>query len=180
MALGSAAEAEFVAFVAARRAHLVYMATALLGPDRDDAEDIVQAALIKLASHWSAARDPNAYVRKALVNLTVDRGRRRRWSFPVGGSDDLDLRAQPGPDEARRADDTVTLRGALLALPLRQRQVLTLRYLEGCGESETAALLGCTVGTVKNTSHKGLRNLRALIGDNHSGASGAAQTGSRG
>jgi RNA polymerase sigma factor (sigma-70 family) len=45
-------------------------------------------------------------------------------------------------------------------LPERQRIVVVLRYYEDLTESETADLLGCTVGTVKSQSHDAMRALR--------------------
>ncbi len=51
---------------------------------------------------------------------------------------------------------------ALQQLPPRQRAVIVLRYWEQLTETEAAELLGCTVGTVKSTTSKGLHRLRAL------------------
>jgi DNA-directed RNA polymerase specialized sigma24 family protein len=54
---------------------------------------------------------------------------------------------------------------ALAALPRRQRAVLVLRYCEDLPEAEVASLLGCSAGTVKTHAHRGLRALRALLGE---------------
>jgi RNA polymerase sigma factor (sigma-70 family) len=52
---------------------------------------------------------------------------------------------------------------ALLALPLRQRATIILRYLEGMSERETAAVLGCSEGTVKSQSARALSALRSFL-----------------
>jgi RNA polymerase sigma factor (sigma-70 family) len=52
---------------------------------------------------------------------------------------------------------------ALLALPLRQRATVVLRYLEGMSERETAEVLGCTEGTVKSQSARALGTLRSFL-----------------
>ena len=60
---------------------------------------------------------------------------------------------------ARRAG----LLEALPALPLRQRATVILRYLEGMSERETAAVLGCSEGTVKSQSARALGTLRVFL-----------------
>ena len=53
------------------------------------------------------------------------------------------------------------LRDALIRqLPPRQRAVLVLRYWEGLTEAEAAALLGCSPGTFKSATSRGLARLR--------------------
>ena len=49
-------------------------------------------------------------------------------------------------------------------LPPRQRAVIVLRYWEQRTEAETAALLGCSEGTVKSAASRGLRRMRELAG----------------
>ena len=44
-------------------------------------------------------------------------------------------------------------------LPPRQRAVIVLRYWEQRTEAETAALLGCSEGTVKSAASRGLRRI---------------------
>ena len=60
-------------------------------------------------------------------------------------------------------------RDALLAcvreLPARQRAVLVLRYFEDLTESETARVLGCSVGTVKSQHARAMARLRQLLPD---------------
>ena len=45
------------------------------------------------------------------------------------------------------------------------RAVLVLRYYEDLTEADTAAALGCSVGTVKSQSHAAIKRLRLTLGD---------------
>jgi RNA polymerase sigma factor (sigma-70 family) len=69
----------------------------------------------------------------------------------------------PGrPDATEALDLRDALSQALARLPPRQRTVLVLRYWEHLTEAETADALGCSVGTVKSTTSRGLARLREL------------------
>ena len=49
------------------------------------------------------------------------------------------------------------------ALPKRQRTAVVLRYYEDLSEAESARAMGCSVGTVKSTTARGLLALRAQL-----------------
>jgi RNA polymerase sigma factor (sigma-70 family) len=67
-------------------------------------------------------------------------------------------------DGTRQVDDADQLRRALAALPPRQRAVLVLRYFDDATEAAAAEILGCSVGTVKSPTAKGLAKLREGVG----------------
>ncbi len=52
---------------------------------------------------------------------------------------------------------------AVCRLPFRQRAVLALRFYEDLSEADIAAVLGCRLGTVKSSLHRGLSKLRAEL-----------------
>jgi len=64
------------------------------------------------------------------------------------------------PDRTAEVADRDYLLWALAALPPRQRAVLVLRYFDDLSEAETAAMLGCSLGTVKSQAARGLARLR--------------------
>src|SRR5262245_24308947 len=73
------AAAEFREYVAARQGALFRSAVLLTGHPQD-AEDLVQVALTRLAERWHtirASESPDAYVRKIMYNQQVSRWRRR-------------------------------------------------------------------------------------------------------
>jgi len=129
----------------------------LLTGNRHDAEDLVQTALLRTALHWRSVRDPEPYVRRAMVRLHVN------WRTRVRAR----MSAQPVPELPASDRDTETrlvLWQALAGLPPRQRAVLVLRYYEDLSEAEIATMLGVTRGTVKSTAARGLARLREHTG----------------
>ena len=54
---------------------------------------------------------------------------------------------------------------ALRGLPPRQRTVIALRYLADQTEVQTAALMGCSTGTVKSQTHAAMEKLRDVLTD---------------
>lgn len=143
----------FEQYVAARRGALLRTAYLLTG-HREDAEDLVQVALVKVVPKWSRiAADPEPYVRKVLVHESVSRWRRRRWREVH--TDRLPETPVEGP-----AADRVALQQALARLAPRQRAVVVLRYYDDLTEAETARVLGVSVGTVKSQARDALARLR--------------------
>ncbi|WP_395695331.1 SigE family RNA polymerase sigma factor [Nocardioides sp.] len=152
----------FEEYVAARRGALLRTAYLLTG-HREDAEDLVQVALVKVVPRWSRiASDPEPYVRRVLVNESISRWRRRRWREV--STDDLPDGPVGGPVDGPGAD-RVALQRALARLAPRQRAVVVLRYYEDLTEAETARVLGISVGTVKSQARDALARLRADAAD---------------
>lgn len=154
-------DAEFDAFVAARMSGLVRFAYALTG-DIGHAEDLVQTALMRVyvRARRVAPDDPERYVRRVVINANVSRFRRRRVAESLVDSTP-EVAAPDRPDAV--AEQADTLRRLLGCLPPRQRTVLALRYSADLAESEIAALMGISPGTVKSLASRGLARLRAQV-----------------
>ena len=89
------------------------------------------------------------------------RWRRRERTAPVSRFPEGREPVSPdAADEVARRAGLLQALQALHALPLRQRATIILRYLEGMSERETAAVLGCSEGTVKSQSARALGTLR--------------------
>jgi RNA polymerase sigma-70 factor (sigma-E family) len=155
-----AAEDSFRDYVAARLMGLSRAAFLLTG-DRHLAEDLVQQALIQVASRWekiSAGGDPDPYVRRVLYTQHVSWWRRRRLiDRPHADPPDVVV-----ADRAGDTDTELTVRQALRRLTPKQRAVLVLRYFEDLTEAQTAEVLGLSVGTVKSNTRDALARLRAV------------------
>jgi RNA polymerase sigma-70 factor (ECF subfamily) len=144
-------------FLAVRGAALLRTAYLICG-DRDHAEDLFQNAMARLLVHWPrvANGDPEAYARRTLVNATINWRQRLRARESVVAQ----VPEWAGSDFTVEQADRDEMWRRLAALPRRQRAVLVLRYYEDLTESQTAALLGCSVGTVKSQHAKALATLR--------------------
>jgi len=158
--MGDDAEEQFRTFVDARWEPLRRFAFALTG-DLGHAEDLLQTALISCHRRWNHIRadNPEVYVRRAMINLNTSWWRRRRVvEYPTTALPDVEV-----PDAMSRFDTRDEIWAALLALPTQMRAVLALRYLEDLPEAEVAAILGCSVGSVKSQASRGLVRLRSVL-----------------
>ncbi|UYM04538.1 SigE family RNA polymerase sigma factor [Solicola gregarius] len=149
-------DATFDAFVRARLPDLLRFGRMLTGSD-EAAADLVQDALERTIMHWSRVEsrdDPEGYVRRVMVNRNISIWRRLRRERIT------DTLPDDGYVDRHRDRE---LWEALLTLPPRQRAVIALRYYEDKTEADVAAILGCSVGTVKSQASKAITKLRALV-----------------
>jgi RNA polymerase sigma-70 factor (sigma-E family) len=149
-------EEDFTSFVEGAQRGLVRFGFLLVG-DQQRAEDLVQVALLKVFVRWARIADPASYARTVMVR-EASRWRRRRWT-----RERPDQAAGAGsavPDPSAAIDVAQSVRDALRRLPVDQRAVLALRYLEQRSEAETASLLGIAPGTVKSRAARALATLR--------------------
>ena len=163
-AAGTAHQAtgDFADFVAGTQAKMVRLAELLSG-DRGRAEDLAQDGYAKAYAAWARIKDgdPQAYVRRCIVNANTDWWRRRTW------------REQPHslvPEQPEHADMTtrhaardLVLR-ALGKLTARERTVIALRFYLDMTEFQIAHELRIAPGTVKSTLSRALAKLRADAG----------------
>jgi RNA polymerase sigma-70 factor (sigma-E family) len=148
---------DFSAFAASRWPGLVRLAFGLTG-DRWLAEDIAQTALARAYVAWrrvSQADDPDAYLRRILVNASHRRFRRRRVTEQPG-----DPPETPVDGPAELVGDRSAVLAALSQLPPRQRAVIVLRYWADLTDAQIAATLGCSPGTVRSQASRALAKLR--------------------
>lgn len=183
---GARLDAEFTEYVAARTRWLRRTAY-LLCQDWHRADDLTQAAFLRLYLHWERAlkvEHLDAYVRTILVNIFLNEQRSPWWKRitlthghaggeqfptftdpPARGRGAARSEGAPGraaaPQDA--SDDSLDLLAALAELPPRQRAALVLRYYCDLSIADTAHLLGCTAGTVKSQTSRGLDTLRQVL-----------------
>ena len=148
--------------------------------DRDDALDLVQDAMIKLARKYSdrpsAEWAPLFYRilqngvrdwhrRQAVRNRVMvwfGRGKRDDDEFdPVASAPDPIGRSPDQELQNREAMDG--LETAVHALPARQREAFMLRTFEGMDVAGTAVAMGCSEGSVKTHYSRAIHSLRETL-----------------
>jgi len=150
--------------------------------DRDDALDLVQEAMIKLARNYatrpSAEWAPLFF--RILQNGIRDWHRRQKvrnrvmvwFGRTTAGDDDYDITAN-APDPAGRTPDeqlqtTEAMQQLELAvqnLPNRQREAFMLRTFQGLDVAATATAMGCSDGSVKTHYSRAIHSLRDTLGE---------------
>ncbi|HEY6494713.1 MAG TPA: SigE family RNA polymerase sigma factor [Trebonia sp.] len=155
--MSTGSDEEFDSFMRGRWPAMVRLGYALTG-DTGHAEDLAQAAFARAYASWSRVRragDPDAYVRRIVINTHRSRFRKHRVAEELRADlTDSPGGQQPGPEERSELLD------ALSRLGPRQRAVVVLRYWLDLSEAETAAALNCSVGTVKSQASRALAALR--------------------
>ena len=147
---------------AAHYTALVRLAVLLLR-DQGLAEDVVQDSFVAMHRRWGrldAAKAP-AYLRQTVVNRSRSALRHRA----------VVARHQPEPLPDEAGADVAVLQterrtavlDALAALPVRQREVLALRYYLDLSEADIAETLGISRGAVKSHASRGTAALRARL-----------------
>ena len=150
--------------------------------DRDDALDLVQEAMIKLARNY-ATRPSNEWAPlffRILQNGIRDWHRRQKvrnrvmvwFGRATAGDDDYDITAN-APDPAGRTPDeqlqtTEAMQQLELAvqnLPNRQREAFMLRTFQGLDVAATATAMGCSDGSVKTHYSRAIHSLRDTLGE---------------
>lgn len=153
-----AEDERFREFMAARWPALVRLGYGLTG-DLGLAEDLAQTTLANVYASWSRvsrASDPDAYVYRIMFNANKGRFRKKR----VAEQPSAMLPEAGAPDATDSVEQRTVLMSALLELAPRQRAAVLLRYFEDLSEAQTAAVLNCSVGTVKSQTFHALARLR--------------------
>lgn len=155
----SRVEADYEDFYASVWHRLFRLSYAISG-DVGRAEDAVQSAMAKAYASWrrvSSADNPEAYIRRMVVNETLAAQRRGWWKSERSGDvPEVAIVDSTEQQVVNRAE----LWEALTSLAPRQRAVLVLRYYEDLSEQQIAEVLNCSKGTVKSQASDALAKLR--------------------
>jgi len=158
-----AATQALTALYSAHYRSLVRLAVLLLH-DLATAEEVVQDSFVALYLGIHRLRESDkalAYMRSAVVNRSRSVLRHR---VVVERNP-----AKPAPDGPSAEHGALELleRSAVVAalreLPVRQREVVVLRYYADLSEAQIAATMGITRGAVKSHTSRAMASLRAVL-----------------
>lgn len=154
---------DFEAWVTEKADALLRFAYVLTG-DSNLAEDAVQDALTTACARWgrvSRADDPEAYVKRMVVNAHISWWRRfRRREAPV---DDPVRAARAVPDGTAQRAEADAIWDLCATLPDKQRAAVVLRFYEELSYAEIAQLLHCAEATARSHVHRALAALKTTL-----------------
>jgi RNA polymerase sigma factor (sigma-70 family) len=130
----------------------------LLTHDHDAAEDVVQAAFVRLLPRLATIEHRSGYLRATIVNGCRDRAR-------SAGRADVGLRRIGRVAVVSTTDRPAELLDAVARLPYKQRAVLVLRYWADLPDDEIAEIVGVRPATVRSTTARALARLRKDLPD---------------
>jgi RNA polymerase sigma-70 factor, ECF subfamily len=156
----SSGAADFEGLYRQELAPMIALATSMTG-SRDLGADLAHEALARAYRDWrtvGALDRPGAWVRRVLINLTIDAHRRlAREALAIS-------RLGPEPTIAPADTRDEVFWAAVRALPERQRAAVTLFYIEDLAIAEIADILGVTTGTVKTSLFMARKSLATTLG----------------
>ena len=154
---------DFELWVTEKADALLRFAYVLTG-DKSLAEDAVQDALTTACARWgrvSQADDPEAYVKRMVVNAHISWWRRfRRREAPVTGPGP---ERPPAPDGVAARADSDAVWALCATLPDKQRAAVVLRFYEELSYAEIGLLLHCAEATAGSHVHRALAALKTTL-----------------
>ena len=167
----------FLVDVERRAFRMAYLATG----NREDALDIVQDAMFKLAQNYATRpSDEWPLLFQCILQSRIRDWYRRSkvrsyWNILVGGlvTEDRDnplsramaAEAHEPPAQVLRDSAMRRLEQGVQQLPLRQQQAFLLRVLEGLDVAQAARAMGCSPGSVKTHFSRAVHALRDMLED---------------
>jgi RNA polymerase sigma-70 factor, ECF subfamily len=149
---------------------MVYRTALAITGDADAAADLLQDVFLRLfrfAHHIDADRPLEPWLYRMTTNLAYTWVKRsRRWLHPLEELvDRISSAGRPSLQEVvERRDEWEMVQRAISTLPLTQRVVVVLYYLNDLSMQEISEILEVPVGTVKSRLHYGRLALKKRLG----------------
>lgn len=133
--------------------------------DRHEVEDVAQEVFLKVYTRIHAFDERSKFytwLYRVAANAAKDhvKKRSRRPAVALEEDEVLPAAGQSPAQHAAAVETRRLVREAIAALPVRYREVLTLRELEGLSYGEIAAVLQISIGTVESRLHRARAKLK--------------------
>ncbi len=146
-------------------ADMVRFAAFLTG-DVDLAQDVAHEAFVRVFDAWDRIEHPervDAYLKQTVVNIV--RGQHRRDVVASRRPEPQLTLVASAEDAAMGRVGRERVLAAVAALPLRQRACVVMRHWMRMTETEIAATLDLSVGSVRTHIKRGTETLKRTLGD---------------
>lgn len=150
--------------------HMVYRTAIAITGDSEAASDLLQDVFLRLyrfADHIDSKRPLEPWLYRMTANLAYTWVKRnRRWFKPIEDLADWLVSGDSSNSfsQVESQDDWSLVQQAVLELPLPQRIVVVLYYLDDLSIQEISEILDVPIGTVKSRLHYGRHTLKKNLG----------------
>jgi len=132
--------------------------------NREDAEDLTSEVFVRMVKFLNTQKGSfHAWLYRIAANLVIDYYRRRARRKEISLGDEREEFLPSMEDHAEKTLLLEELRRALSELTEEQKQVITLKFMEGYDNSEIAEILSKSIGAVKALQFRGLAALRESL-----------------
>jgi RNA polymerase sigma-70 factor (ECF subfamily) len=130
----------------------------------DPAEDVLQEVWLDVFRGLPRLADPQAF-RAWIYRIARDRafGHLRKSKYQEQSLGEIDVLDESADEGEFSPEDAARIHAALGDLPLEQREVLVLRFLEEMSYDEIARVTSQPLGTVRSRIHYGKRALKRAL-----------------
>ncbi len=131
-------------------------------PDAHLAEDVLQEVWMAVIRQIGKLQIPEAFsvwLYRTARNMAIQKLRRRRMEIPIDGVEEGPAESEQSPEDFT-AEQAQQIHACLGNLDLRHREILSLRFMEQMSYERIAAVLECSIGTVKSRLYHAKQRLR--------------------
>ncbi len=142
----------------AEESSLLRFAYGLVG-QRENAEDLVQEAFVKLHHHWDEVENARAWLFRCVRNLALNHIRKHKRETLLEDDDSLPSDRSGPEQELGRLEAVGSLQLLISEMPEEERRLISLKYHEGLKYDQISQRTGLSVSNVGYKLHHALKNL---------------------
>ncbi len=134
---------------------------------REAAEDVLHAAIVKLAQLPTPPTSPRSYAIRTVRNMAIDLLRKQRHVSEEPWDDVPQSNTTQGTDSNEREERMLAIQRALLQLSPESRELIQLHLQGGLTFREIGEAIGEPTQTVASRYRRSINKLRSIVEVNH-------------